>query len=128
MHPQILYRPCVCLRACVRACLCMFACVRVALLKERHCIWHLREGAVLLGRGSFCLVLPLSALLLGWCRVLSPPPPLPAQLLPCPAHTGLWVKLLWRAGSSSRQEGYYQPLQVPDSGLLKFPGWALMRG
>lgn len=44
-------------------------------------------------------------------------------------HTpGLWLKPLQRAGSSSRQEGYHQPLQISHSGLLKFPGWALMRG
>lgn len=74
------------------------------------------------------MVLPVSALLPERYGVLSLPPPLPAQLLRCPAHPGSWVKLLWRAGSRSRQEGYHQPLQVPHSGLLKFPGWALMRG
>lgn len=97
----------VCLRACV------FARAHMAPLKERHGIWHLREGTVLLGRGSFCLVLPLSALLLGWCRVLSPPPPLPAQLLCCPAHPGLWLKLPWRQGAAADRRVAISPYRPP---------------
>lgn len=54
----------------------------------------------------FMLVLPLSTLpRVGAVWVLSPPPPLPAQLLLLPCIPGLWAKLLLRTGSSSRWEG-----------------------
>lgn len=126
LHPLSIVLP-SCLCACGCACTCApLQGAEVRLVIEAGC-------CVCWGRGrSFGLVLPLSTLPLGQCIVGAfPTPTLPAQLLLLPCTPGWWAKLLVRTGSSGRWEGLpSSPREPPppQTGLLKVPGWAPLRG
>lgn len=78
----------------------------------------------------FMLVLPSSTLPPGSVQCgHRPHPTTPCSVTPAALHPGLVDKAALEDREQQQVGGVtHHPLQVPQSGLLKAPGWASMRG
>ena len=121
--------PDVILTVCLSACVCVWVCARARGPFEGAALHLAFEGRYCVtGEGVLLFGAPLVCSAPGTVQGAFPAPTTPCPAPPLPCTPRLVGEAALEAGSSSRQEGCYQPLQAPDSGLLNFPGWALMRG